>query len=361
MQHTVGEMTSRSATWSCLFGVKSNEVCGSSRAAEQEVKQALEQRSVEALDDVCQRKGNKCLSLPVSRSPRQRAIHFVAQVGNIELIWVILRRKPRHVNKRNQFGQVPLVIACSVGHPRAVEVLLEAGADPSAFDWCQGMSPIHHSAMSGNAECLETLLGKHSAGGSERPIGDVVYKGFSSREGLLESRNAAGLTPLMIASKRANARAVQVLLNYGACPLVRTGVPAFCCSVHVLCGLFIIKQEGERCVCRRRARQCGSPATPLDVVARRCTLPLLVATCRRSGSSLCTLCGPVVASLRIFSRCSSTTIVGRQGARGPQLLFHSRICCVLCLLSVYTWESPCFFPFVAALWRNREVTGRPRR
>lgn len=56
----------------------------------------------------------------------------------------------------------PLMVACRLGHPSIVKILLDAGADPKMRDqW--GNSSIHYAAMRGSLDCMELLKDKMSA------------------------------------------------------------------------------------------------------------------------------------------------------------------------------------------------------
>jgi ankyrin repeat protein len=85
-------------------------------------------------------------------------------------------------------------MACLLGKPEALAVLLARGADPDA----QGASncvPLHYAAYSGSVPCLEQLLAKGA---------------FLQCEGL------RGETPVLIAALVGNAGAVHFLLGRGA-------------------------------------------------------------------------------------------------------------------------------------------------
>ena len=60
----------------------------------------------------------------------------------------------RCVNRRNTYGQTPLMLACKHGQARAVSWLLGKGGDPMLFDSIHSRACLHYCALYGQSGCV---------------------------------------------------------------------------------------------------------------------------------------------------------------------------------------------------------------
>ena len=60
----------------------------------------------------------------------------------------------RCVNRRNTYGQTPLMMACKHGQARVVSWLLSKGADPMLFDSIHSRACLHYCALYGQSACV---------------------------------------------------------------------------------------------------------------------------------------------------------------------------------------------------------------
>ena len=101
------------------------------------------------------------------------------------------------VNAKNKFNRTALLIACVKGNKDAINILLNAGADPNVTDY-MGAACIHHVVGEGcSNDVLET----------------VVNHGTD-----IDAINKTNATALMLACEKGKKDAIDVLLNAGANP-----------------------------------------------------------------------------------------------------------------------------------------------
>ena len=62
------------------------------------------------------------------------------------------------IEQRNERGWTLLMSAAHWSWPRIVRVLLEAGADPNAYDYHE-LLPMHHAIAGGSVDSVKLLLG----------------------------------------------------------------------------------------------------------------------------------------------------------------------------------------------------------
>ena len=61
-------------------------------------------------------------------------------------------------NSVDHYGQTPLHYAIRMGNKRAMELLIEAGADPNAKDITHGNTPLHLAATIGVTAFIDSLV-----------------------------------------------------------------------------------------------------------------------------------------------------------------------------------------------------------
>lgn len=142
---------------------------------------------------------SNALRLLLERTPEDAlTLHEAAATGNPRRLKTILGQSRVRVNTPNPEGFTPLALAAFFGHPDAVKVLLESGADvtlrgPSRF----ANTALDAAVVGGNAEIVRTLLGAHSDP---------------------NARSEGNHTPLHKAAAHGDAAIVQLLLDAGADP-----------------------------------------------------------------------------------------------------------------------------------------------
>jgi ankyrin repeat protein len=111
-----------------------------------------------------------------------------------------LAADPELVRRRSADGFTALHYACFFGGAPAVEVLLEAGADPDAQAVNPPVRPLHSAAAAQDTEAIRLLL---QAGADPN------------------TRQTGGLTPLHTAAGVDDQDSAALLLRYGADPALR--------------------------------------------------------------------------------------------------------------------------------------------
>jgi ankyrin repeat protein len=158
-------------------------------------------------------------------------LHNAAFSGNPEMVRHILRDLPMKVdvNASTFDGYTPLITAAEFGNARAVEILLEAGANvaPATAVRLSGTA-LHLASINGHTEIVRLLL-KHGAATEARCLlgrtplilaaltsRDEVLSALLSAGAKIEARDDAGGTALQAAAAMGHADAVRILLNAGA-------------------------------------------------------------------------------------------------------------------------------------------------
>ena len=96
----------------------------------------------------------------------------------------------------------PLLLACSQGHTRVVDLLLERGADPTLVDG-HGTTPLMAASLGGSVECVRRLLGHELA------------------RTTINAQDTDGVCALGYACKHGHSVIVVLLLEAGADPTLK--------------------------------------------------------------------------------------------------------------------------------------------
>ncbi|MGB4191071.1 MAG: ankyrin repeat domain-containing protein [Rickettsiales bacterium] len=120
-------------------------------------------------------------------------LSFTCDIGNLEVINLLIKNGGVDVNIVSISQESPLMIAAKAGHAEAVKILIAAGADKEAID-SQGWTALMMAADGGHAEAMKILL---EAGANK------------------EAFQTGGHTSLMLAAQNGHAEAVKILLEAG--------------------------------------------------------------------------------------------------------------------------------------------------
>jgi ankyrin repeat protein len=124
---------------------------------------------------------------------------------NAEIVSAIIDYRPKSfaqvdINAVDDFGKTSLMIACLVGKPEVVTLLLDNRADVQYS--LKGYSALHAAARSGNTTIARSLLDR----------GANVNAVWEDED----EQNYVNLTPLMIAALRRDMAMISLLVSYGA-------------------------------------------------------------------------------------------------------------------------------------------------
>ena len=120
------------------------------------------------------------------------ALHLAADNGHVEIILDLLKNSRTDINAVSGSGATPLMLSVISQHIKAVQVLLEHGADVNAKDTVdvRGMTALMYAASKGSIDIVKLLL-KHGADAS------------------ILTRN--GLTALKLAEYRNHEKIIEIL------------------------------------------------------------------------------------------------------------------------------------------------------
>lgn len=123
-------------------------------------------------------------------------------------------------------GRTPLHVVAADGREVFVRLLLEHGADPTARD-AKGHTPLETALLNGRLQVVMVLAPRGSALDANALLLEAARQGTSHRDVIdflrrrgadLETRDANGDTPLIIAVRRNDRVMVRHLLDRGANP-----------------------------------------------------------------------------------------------------------------------------------------------
>ena len=130
-----------------------------------------------------------------AQSDGMTALHWAAELGNVELVRLLVEAGADLEAVTRIGGLTPLHVGAEVGQAATVRALLEAGAKARVRN-VNGSTPLHFAALSGSVEAVDGLA-DHGA--------DV-----NARE------DRWGQTPLMFAASRNRVSAIEALIERGA-------------------------------------------------------------------------------------------------------------------------------------------------
>ena len=130
----------------------------------------------------------------VAQSDGMTALHWAAELGNVELVRLLVDAGA-DLEAPTRIGDLtPLHIGAEVGQSGTVRALLEAGANAESRN-ANGSAPLHFAAMSGSVEAV------------------VALADYGADVNLREAK--WGQTPLMFAASRNRVSAIEALINRG--------------------------------------------------------------------------------------------------------------------------------------------------
>ena len=146
---------------------------------------------LESVKNLIGKGANPCLE----NNDGHNSLHCAVSGGDPDIIELLLSNGP-DIDSRTGEGSTPLIIASFTGNVDAAKYLLEKGADPSLQD-NYGWNSLHFASQFDDRGMILQILTQ---------VTDI------------ESRNADGLTPLMIAVLHGTLQGVKCLLERGADP-----------------------------------------------------------------------------------------------------------------------------------------------
>lgn len=155
------------------------------------------------------------------------ALHWAAHWDEVETAGMLIRAGA-DVNRRNDVGVFPLMLACGNGSGRMVETLLAARANPN-LTLASGETAVMACARTGNAAAVQAVLDA-GADRDARTVGlGQTALMWAAAEGHAEvvrtliaagadvnARTSSGFTPLLFAARRGDLGSAQRLVASGA-------------------------------------------------------------------------------------------------------------------------------------------------
>jgi len=121
--------------------------------------QAALRESVSDVKKFLQQNGDPNWKNPNKSQFLNSALHNAAFKGNAEICKILVQNGAL-TEIENKYGNKPLMFACYYGSLDCVRVLLDSGADVSAYSSKTGLTALHKACMQGNVKVVELLLEK---------------------------------------------------------------------------------------------------------------------------------------------------------------------------------------------------------
>ena len=160
-------------------------------------------------------------------------LHDTVRLGQLETVQDILDQKSVGVNDKNSAHEIPLHLACAIGHNGIVHILMTNGANMYARDTYNN-APIHRAASMGHISIVDMLITEFGC--------DPMIRGYQGRSllhfacgsgnvKLIElvlqrklvdpviDRDACGCTPLHIAALCGHNEVINMLTFTFNCPV----------------------------------------------------------------------------------------------------------------------------------------------
>ena len=88
---------------------------------------------------------------------RSTPLHLAARRGNDEIVKVLLDQPSVKIDAKDDSGKTALHLACSKGHRKVCEMLMNFGADIKAVT-ADKMTPLHSAILNGHSEIGTMIL-----------------------------------------------------------------------------------------------------------------------------------------------------------------------------------------------------------
>jgi ankyrin repeat protein len=146
-----------------------------------------------------------CGIFAIMKTIASGGINSAVDAGDVKKIARILKKNPRLVNKKGDFGRTPLYKAAFNGNREVAELLISEGAEVNARD-PRGSSPLHISAAS-----KDVLFNKNILNGRIEVAELLVSKGAD-----INAKDNNGSTALHIAAREGSRKIAELLILKGA-------------------------------------------------------------------------------------------------------------------------------------------------
>lgn len=154
------------------------------------------------------------------------ALMNAAENGSVETIKALVEATDKeYLNAFSKTGFTALIIAAAHGHAKALEYLIDAGADMEAKHELNQVTPLMYAAASGHLECMKVLIAKganlavkHTNGGTallEAATGGEVeaIKLLIEAGAEYNFKDDDGVTPLMAVASQGHLESQTLILD----------------------------------------------------------------------------------------------------------------------------------------------------
>lgn len=177
-----------------------------------------------------------------TKRPMKTALHQAILDGRIHQVRLLVHRHGSNIDSKDVYGRTPLMLACLLENDKMAskmtKTLLKSSAYPNARD-CMGRTALSYAAMKGREEIVARLLKNeivdvstpdndgniplhHAALSGNPAVVDMIWNVMKSYGVIVDSRNAMGYTPLLLACKYGHFASSYILISRGdACPTLR--------------------------------------------------------------------------------------------------------------------------------------------